>query len=550
MKKIILICSLFLLGTIITKATSLNAGDIAISSINSDLDDDFSFVLLTPISGTTTIYFTDNGWDDDANGGFANPTWRGTSEGTITWTFTGALPCGTEIQISTPAAAVSSASQGTLIKTGSFNLSSTADHLLAYTGTGVPLDGTEITNFITAFGLGAAGWTSDASTTGTSALPPGLTDGGNAIATLNSADNFQYDCSTVSPVNSLRTALVTVGNYTSGTTNENYQGPACAYSCGATCSVTFGIDPITACDSLTWTNGITYYTDNFTAKDTLTNAGGCDSIVTLDLALNYSTPGTTTDIRTECDSLVWTNGVTYFTNNSTAKDTLVNTTGCDSIVILDLTLIPSSIGTDVITGCNNLTWIDGVTYTANNNIATFNIVAGAANGCDSLVSLDLTMNYTDTSTSVVSQTITSNETTTGTSYRWLDCNNSNAVILSEIGISYIAPTNGSFAVEVTNGSCIDTSACVTIIGVGINNLLLESISLYPNPTTNIITVDFGSHSEPLNYSVLSIEGKIIKQVQNIIKDKTTIDLSAENKGIYLLKIEIDSSTKFYKLVKK
>jgi hypothetical protein len=234
MKKILLICSLFLLGTITTKATSLNAGDIAISSINSDDTDNFSFVLLTPISGTTTIYFTDNGWDDDADGAAANPTWRGTTEGTITWTFTGALPCGTEIQILTPSSTVA-ASQGTPTKSGSFNLAATADHLLAYTGTGVPLDGTEITNFITAFGLGTAGWTPDASTTGTSALPPGLTDGGNAIATLNGSDNFQYDCSTLSPVAALRTALVTVGNYTSGTTNENYLAPACVYSCGTVC---------------------------------------------------------------------------------------------------------------------------------------------------------------------------------------------------------------------------------------------------------------------------------------------------------------------------
>jgi len=235
MKKLLLICSIILLGNTTTNATALNAGDIAISSINSDVNDDFSFVLLTSISGTTTIYFTDNGWDDDANGAFANPTWRSTSEGTITWTYSGNLPCGTEIQISNPSATVST-NQGSASKTGSFNISSTADHLLAYTGTSEPLDGTEITNFITAFGLGTNGWSSDASSTTTSALPPGLTDGVDAIATENGADNFQYNCATLSPVAALSTALVTLANFTSGNSNENYQGPACAYSCGVVCT--------------------------------------------------------------------------------------------------------------------------------------------------------------------------------------------------------------------------------------------------------------------------------------------------------------------------
>lgn len=159
-------------------------------------------------------------------------------------------------------------------------------------------------------------------------------------------------------------------------------------------------------------------------------------------------------------------------------------------------------------------------------------------------------NKPDTSTTLVSQTITSNETATGATYRWLDCNNSNAVILGETAISYTATTNGDYAVEVTVNGCADTSACVTISLVGINDLLLEKVSLYPNPTTNIVTVDFGSHAKALNYSIISIEGRVVKQVQNVFDDKVIIDLSNESKGIYTLKIQMDSSTKFYKLIKK
>jgi hypothetical protein len=59
-------------------------------------------------------------------------------------------------------------------------------------------------------------------------------------------------------------------------------------------------------------------------------------------------------------------------------------------------------GTDVQIACNSYAWIDGYIYTESNNTATYNIVGGAANGCDSLVTLNLTINnISDVSTSLV-----------------------------------------------------------------------------------------------------------------------------------------------------
>jgi len=152
-------------------------------------------------------------------------------------------------------------------------------------------------------------------------------------------------------------------------------------------------DVITICDSLTWIDGNTYTTNNNTATHTIIggNSNGCDSIVTLDLTINNSTTGT--DTRTECAPLTWIDGNTYTINNNTATFNIVagNSIGCDSIVTLDLTINNPTTGTDIRTACDSFTWIDGATYTTNNNTATFNIVGGAANGCDSLVTLDLTI---------------------------------------------------------------------------------------------------------------------------------------------------------------
>ncbi len=157
---------------------------------------------------------------------------------------------------------------------------------------------------------------------------------------------------------------------------------------------TTATDVHTACDSFTWIDGVTYTASNTTAIDTLVNAAGCDSVVTLDLTLNKTT--TATDTHTACDSFTWIDGVTYTASDTTAMDTLVNTSGCDSIVTLNLTINKVTTATDTHTACDSFTWIDGVTYTASNTTAIDTLVNAA--GCDSVVTLNLTLNKSTTAT--------------------------------------------------------------------------------------------------------------------------------------------------------
>jgi Secretion system C-terminal sorting domain len=157
-----------------------------------------------------------------------------------------------------------------------------------------------------------------------------------------------------------------------------------------------GTDTQTACDSLTWIDGITYTSSNSTATHILTNVSGCDSVVTLNLTVNYSNTGT--DVQTACDSFTWIDGLTYTSSNSQASYTLTNVSGCDSVVTLNLTVNYSNTGTDVQTACDSFTWIDGITYTASNSTAT-HILTNML-GCDSVVTLNLTVNYSNTGTDV------------------------------------------------------------------------------------------------------------------------------------------------------
>jgi gliding motility-associated-like protein len=195
-------------------------------------------------------------------------------------------------------------------------------------------------------------------------------------------------------------------------------------------SPTSGIDTQNACGSFTWINGISYTASNNSAVYTIVGgaANGCDSVVTLNLTINSAVTGIDTQIA--CNSFTWINGSTYTASNSTASFNIVggSVAGCDSTVTLNLTINTSSTGIDTQAACNTFTWIDGNTYTSNNSIATFNIVGGNSNGCDSTVTLNLTIK--NSTSSIDTQTACN-------AFTWIDGNtytaNNNTATFTIVG---------------------------------------------------------------------------------------------------------------------
>lgn len=255
-----------------------------------------------------------------------------------------------------------------------------------------------------------------------------------------------------------------------------------------------------------------------------------------------------TDTQVACDSLRWIDNILYTANNTTATDTLTNFANGDSIVTLNLTIINSATGTDTRTECSPYAWIDGNIYTANNTTATFNLIGGAANSCDSLVTLDLAINPINITITNTTLTLTANQT--AATYQWLDCDNGNVAIPSETSQSYTATTNGNYAVEVSLGSCVDTSACENISIVGINeNILGETISIYPNPTSGVATINLGTIKEA-TIKILNITGEELYNINQINESQVEVSLSDYSKGIYFIKIQSNNQQKVVKLIKQ
>ena len=149
---------------------------------------------------------------------------------------------------------------------------------------------------------------------------------------------------------------------------------------------------IFACNSITW-YGTTYTeTPEVAPTQTFTNASGCDSVVTLHLTVGHSNTGDTTAFA--CDSFTWY-GTTYTETPAVAPThTFTNASGCDSVVTLHLTVGHSNTGDTTVFACNNFTWY-GTTYTETPAVAPTHTFTNAS-GCDSVVTLHLTVGHSNT----------------------------------------------------------------------------------------------------------------------------------------------------------
>jgi gliding motility-associated-like protein len=141
------------------------------------------------------------------------------------------------------------------------------------------------------------------------------------------------------------------------------------------------------CEGETFTVGTSNYTTTGLYTDTLQAANGCDSIITLDLTvLDVPETGLTESI---CDGETYTVGASDYTASGFYTDTLIAANGCDSIVMLDLTVlnVPEIALTESI--CQFEAYEVGTSsYTMTGNYVDTLV---AANGCDSIVTLGLTV---------------------------------------------------------------------------------------------------------------------------------------------------------------
>ena len=197
---------------------------------------------------------------------------------------------------------------------------------------------------------------------------------------------------------------------------------------------------------------------------------------------------------------------------------------------------------DSLSTCGPYTWIDGNTYSSSNNTATYTLTNSA--GCDSVVTLNLTINNVDATTYINGITIWANNT--NALYQWIDCDNFYAPIPGEVYRSFTPISNGNYAVELIEYNCIKFSDCVPITTIGISERnTIQNFRIYPNPSFDYLTItgSLGTYS----VDVIDLTGRVIITT-DMTTDSLQLDVSSFTQGVYQLRV-IDKENGFTEILK-
>ena len=204
-----------------------------------------------------------------------------------------------------------------------------------------------------------------------------------------------------------------------------------------------------------------------------------------------------------------------------------NAAGCDSTVTLHLTIKQPSTSTLTRTACGSYT-LNNITY---NVSGTYTQVMQNAVGCDSTIMLHLTISSVNTAVTQNGTVLTASAT--GASYRWINCKD-NSPVPGATAQTYTVTANGDYAVVVNVNGCSDTSDCLAVYTVGIaENKPQVSFTLFPNPSTGAFTVRTDGAFSDARIRIHNSAGQTVYVREHISGTEVRIDLGGHAPGLYL-----------------
>ena len=153
-------------------------------------------------------------------------------------------------------------------------------------------------------------------------------------------------------------------------------------------------------------------------------------------------------------------------------------------------------------------------------------------GCDSLLEINLTIVPVDTSVVIEQLTLISNAI--GANYQWIDCDTKQEIVGANQ--SQFSPTyNGNFALVVGTNGCTDTSGCHTISTVGIEeSQFSKHVSVFPNPSNGVFNIELPCSIAKWDIQVTDLSGKLVYFNSVINSSNTSFEL--DKSGYFIIEI--------------
>ncbi|GGH69662.1 LamG-like jellyroll fold domain-containing protein [Phaeocystidibacter marisrubri] len=192
--------------------------------------------------------------------------------------------------------------------------------------------------------------------------------------------------------------------------------------------------------------------------------------------------------------------------------------------------------------CHAYTSPSGHRYTSS---GTYHDTIPNASGCDSIITISLTVDSVDVSVLRMGDTLMAAQM--GAIYQWHNCN-SGTNIIGAVNRTYIPPVSGSFAVIVTKGNCVDTSDCIAFTkGIGqVEERPLEALTLYPNPSNGTVKLLISPSAKNVHVEVINLAGQRVFH-QMYPDGDISFDLDAPS-GVYMVRVTMNAESKVFRLV--
>ncbi len=311
---------------------------------------------------------------------------------------------------------------------------------------------------------------------------------------------------------------------------------------------TYGEAYIQACDSFYQSPSGNYvWTQPGTYNDTIQASNGVDSIITIYLTLGLNTQAVIDTQVCGVDFYVSPSGAVY-TQSGTYVDTIPNASGCDSIITIYLDLGGANTTATIDTSVCGPQYVapSGAVYTQSGIYV--DTIPNAA-GCDSIITINLSLApVIDTTVLVLDGQLVALASPPA-QYQWLDCDRNMEPVPGGKTRIFTPFYSGSFAVEVTIGGCKDTSSCYTVL---LSSQVLGdggAVALYPNPTKDKVLLVFPSPQPEVTARLYTLTGKLLASWHEVNVSELSIDLSPWAKGVYLLHVWTSQGEARMRLVK-
>lgn len=193
--------------------------------------------------------------------------------------------------------------------------------------------------------------------------------------------------------------------------------------------------------------------------------------------------------------------------------------------------------------CGPYTWpVNGMVYSFPGQ---FRDTIVNADGCDSVLILNLTI-YAQSNVSVIQNSDGSlTASLSGGFYHWLNCADNSVVGTQQ---TFMPISNGSYAVVYISPDwtqCNDTSNCIVVTQLALNEGDFEIIYFHPNPTSDQVTITMTANSA--NLRVYDIQGKMVAE-QKVVSG-SEVSLKEFETGVYLFEIVSEGNRTVKRVVK-